>query len=213
MKSFQQRDGRVRRLVLDLPEYPAKRQRQEMAAYAAGDDFKSVDEWLDPARPNDTLVVASFRVLALSTGRKHKRGRTRALKDTIGDAVQKAAVIEAVSGVCSDQPLAWAKAVTKALNFERSGGQLTSEEARKRAKKGYRKGGETTKARSAEQRWKRDPELFNACRDLWRSRSFSGDAARLAAINDYVERVGKSGMVIGSTSTARRLFRNVIKRD
>jgi len=199
--------------VLDLPEYDAARQRAEMAPFGRGQDYKDVDSWLQGARPNDTLLLASFRVLAMSTGRKQRQGRTEALREQIARAVKRAPVLEAVSGVCSDEKRLWAKIVRRALNFERAGGHMTGETARQRSKKGAKKGGEAMKALSAEYRWAREPELFAACLDVWRSRSYSGDEARLAAVNAHIERSGRPGMMIGSTSTARRLFRNVIKRD
>ena len=45
MTSFPQSDASVRMLVVDTPGYPARRQKAEMAAYARGAEYRSLDDW------------------------------------------------------------------------------------------------------------------------------------------------------------------------
>lgn len=204
-----QPDQSLRVLIIDAPGYTAKRQRDECAAFANGVEINNFEDWVRFARPQDSLVLASLRLLGIIDRRKLKGRPTAILNKRIATAVAtRSVVIEASSGARSDDRRTWPSAVESANNFIRSGGKMTKAEAQRRGRAGGKKGGAVIQARSAEQRWKNEPALLTRYRAVWKSREYASDAARLKAINDMLLHEGRGGMVFGSTWTARRVFGN-----
>jgi hypothetical protein len=48
--------------------------------------------------------------------------------------------------------------------------------------------------------------LRDECRDVWMSRRYANDVAAWEAVNKRIERKNKPNLIIGSATTARRIF-------
>jgi hypothetical protein len=209
MQIYPQVDASVRVLIVDVPSYPAKRQREECAAFGRGHEFRTFEEWVELARGRDTMVVASLRLLADQKRGPIKPGPVARLRRRIARALEGGIVVEASTGATSVDAARWAAAVRVALGFVRSGGHMSGEAAKARARKGARKGGAVMKAKSAAERWKREPKLLEQCKRVWRSRDLVTDAARLDAVNDMLAAMDRAAMQFGSSDTARRVLGKV----
>lgn len=201
-------DQRIRVLIVEgVPSYPVSKQREECAAYGNGMEFTDYDVWCgDMARENDTLVVASLRLLHDMKRGLPADGPVTRLRRRIAKALKGGRVlVEGKTGAISTHSRTWVPAVRLALSFVKSGGHMDGgEAARTRARKGGKKGGAVLKARSAAQRFKHEPELLAACIAMWRSPEFRSDAARTKAVNDMLAAMNRAAMQFGSDDTARR---------
>ena len=193
---------------MDSRTYPADRQRQECAPFGRGQEFATFDEWAsDMVRSNDSLLVASLRLLVPPTRRGPKgkqRNPTRIFAARVAQATATGGiVIEASSGARSDDRKRWPKAIEATHQWIRSGRQ-----SGERAKRAGAAGGAVIRARSLAQRWERMPKLLTKYRALWRSGELGNDREATKAINDMLIDEGHGGMVFGSPETARRVFGN-----
>ncbi len=210
---FPQADSSTRILIVDVPSYTVRRQRDECAAYGAGLEFSSFEDWCGKlARGNSVLIVASLRLLADGKRGPVQPGPVARLRARIAQAVRGGVVIEGSTGATSADPVRWAAAVRVALAHVKAGGHMSGEVAKARSRMGAKRGGAVMRAKSAAERWKREPKLLDQCRRVWRSRDLSTDAARLSAVNDMLAAMDRAAMQFGSTDTARRVLGKVRKR-
>ena len=207
-------DDQTVRVLIEpgVASYPVKRQREECAAFAQGSEHLTYDDWLGMARETDTLVVASLRLLADFKRGPIKPGPVSRLRQRIARALAVGGlIVEASSGATSRDHAQWAAAVRLALAFVRSGGHMSGETARKRSKAGAKRGGDVIKARSAVERWKREPKLWKQARAMWLSPEFRGDMAKTEAVNNMLAAMDRAGMQFSSTWTARRVLVDLAK--
>lgn len=208
-------DQRIRVLIVEgVASYPVARQREECAAYGNGVEFTDYNEWCGRmAREHDTLVVASLRLLSDFKRGPVTPGPVARLRQRITRALKGGRVLlEGSTGAVSTNIRTWAPAVRVALAFVKAGGHMHGEVARQRSRKGARKGGAVIKARSAEQRFAREPKLLAQCKAMWRSPEFRSDVARLEAVNDMLAAMGREAMQFGSDDTARKVLGKLRKR-
>lgn len=115
-------------------------------------------------------------------------------------------IVDAVSGVTSATPREFAEIVRDAGNTVARGRRppLDRKRARKMAAKRWAPG--MPRGLIAEWKGPWNAPLRDECRDVWMSRRYANDVAAWEAVNKRIEKKNKPNLIIGSATTARRIF-------
>jgi hypothetical protein len=194
-------DESVRTLVVERVGYTAAQQRAQIEAIAHGVEYSNIDDWIASLRAGDRAIVGRLHLIAPPPGAE-KTPLTVFNRRIDRVMAARVTLIQAADGVSSEHGEKWLDAMHKARDVIRSGRHMTRREAKKRAEKAHI----TIKARSAPSRWAAAPEMLRKYRAIWRSLEWSNDTAALHAINEMLHDDGQAGFMIGSWSTARRIF-------
>ena len=121
-------------------------------------------------------------------------------------------IVDAVSGVTSAMPREFAAIVRDAGNTVARGRRppLDREKARKMAAKRWAPGMPRGLMAVWQEPW--NAPIRDECKDVWMSRRYANDAEAWEAVNKCLERKKKPELIIGSATTARRIFGSRGKR-
>ena len=171
------------------------------------------DVWLRFLRSSKRRHVAllpSLHVLAVPSG----SGADRPLVDftlTLSELQRiSPLIVDALADATSADAAAFAAATRKAAARIAKGRKLPRKQARKMAARRWPAGKKHGLPGVWSEPWISAENARH--RDVWRSHSFTTDAAALAAVNTSLMERELQDLVIGSTATARRIFGGRRKR-